>query len=122
MLNSNFFEALNYTARIPLIRGITLLIPLSRRQTKSKFCHKVHKEMHLTHDDFCATYDKNAPLNRAKPHGDSHRKNQTPLSHLCTKKIEGYRLPSGNEVVWGIRHLDMSCEDEAVACGKGLHG
>jgi len=41
----------------------------------------------MIHVEFCATYDKNDPLKGAKPHGDSHRKNQTPLSHLCTKKI-----------------------------------
>lgn len=34
-------------------------IPLSRRQTKSKFCHKMHKELQLKHTKFCATYDKN---------------------------------------------------------------
>ena len=55
--------------------------------------------MHLMYGEIIAIYDKNAPLKGAKPHGDSHRKNQTPLSHLCTKKIEGYRLPSGNDSI-----------------------
>ena len=72
-------------------------IPLSRRQTKSRFCHKLYKEMRVTHAEICATYDKNNPLKTGKPHGNSHRKNQTPLSHLCTKKIEG----SGCQVVMG---------------------
>lgn len=36
-----------------------LLIPLSRRQTKSEFCHKLHKESQPKHAEFCATYDKN---------------------------------------------------------------
>ena len=34
-------------------------IPLSRRQTKSEFCHKLHKEKRVTHVGICATYDKN---------------------------------------------------------------
>ena len=77
--------------------GILCIIPLSRRQTKSEFCHKLHKEICMMHVEYCATYDKNDPLKGAKPHGDFDQKNQTPLSHLCTKKIKGCWLPSGDE-------------------------
>ena len=40
-------------------RNETLAIPLSRRQTKSEFYHKLHKEIQLKHIEFCATCDKN---------------------------------------------------------------
>lgn len=70
---------------------------MSRRQIKSRFCHKLHKEMRPEHAKICATYDKNDGVLSARIAPNFHRKHLTPLSHLCTKKIEGDQLPSGNE-------------------------